>query len=102
MSSEMLSFTYRINAPSTLSLKVSTHKNVTTGACSIPETDQNPVAPEMALPMARPKMMLALFISGLPIISTIRMVAKTEKPIPINLGSPQTNGLGALVFGQRA
>ena len=51
----------RIKAPSTESLKVCTQRKVIVGAASMLVFDQYPVAPEMAHPTARPRIMDADF-----------------------------------------
>lgn len=78
----------RMSAPSTESLKVWTQRKVMTGAASMFSLDQYPVAPEMAHPTARPRMMEADFISGEPNCSTMMTVTKTLKPRPMSFGSP--------------
>lgn len=78
----------RMSAPSTESLKVCTQINVITGAASMFSRDQYPVAPEMAQPTARPRMMDADFMRGEPNCSTMITVTKTLKPRPMSFGSP--------------
>ncbi len=50
--------------------------------------DQYPVAPEIAHPTAKPKIIEADFIKGDPNCSTMMTVTKTLKPRPISFGSP--------------
>jgi hypothetical protein len=78
----------KINAPSTDSLKVCTQRKVIVGAASMFVFDQYPVAPEIAHPTARPKMIEADFMRGDPNCSTMMTVTKTLKPNPMSFGSP--------------
>jgi len=90
----------RMRAPSTESLKVCTHRKVTAGAALMFVTDQYPVAPEMAHPTARPRMMEADFMRGEPNCSTMITETKTENPRPMSLGSPLWAALaGTSYFG---
>lgn len=82
----------RTRAPSTESLNVWTQRNVTAGAASMFALDQYPVAPEIAHPTARPRMIDADFMSGEPNCSTIMTVTKTLKPRPMSFGSPLCRG----------
>lgn len=82
----------RTRAPSTESLNVWTQRNVTAGAASIFSLDQYPVAPEIAHPTAKPKMIDADFMSGEPNCSTIMTVTKTLNPRPMSFGSPLWHG----------
>lgn len=90
----------KMRAPSTESLKVWTQRKVTTGAASIFSRDQYPVAPDIAQPTARPRMMDADFISGEPNCSTTITVTKTLKPRPMSFGSPLTHALVRLYDGK--
>jgi len=59
-----------------------------TGAASIFSRDQYPVAPDIAHPTAKPRMIDADFMSGDPNCSTKMIDTKTEKPRPMSFGSP--------------